>query len=131
MTSRITILGAGPGGYIAAIRAAHLGAEVTVIENDNLGGTCLNWGCIPTKTIKSSAEALQTARRLSEFGIAAEGGFKADMQAIMARKNKVVNILVKGRRYLKVIGSDWSKGTERFSPLPGSGWRSGTTARSR
>jgi dihydrolipoamide dehydrogenase len=58
MTTRITILGAGPGGYIAAIRAAHLGAEVTVIENDNLGGTCLNWGCIPTKTIISSDEAL-------------------------------------------------------------------------
>ena len=71
MTVRITILGAGPGGYMAAIKAAHLGAEVTVIENDRLGGTCLNRGCIPTKTIKSSAEALDIARRLSEFGITA------------------------------------------------------------
>jgi dihydrolipoamide dehydrogenase len=96
MTTRITILGAGPGGYIAAIRTAHLGAEVTVIENDNIGGTCLNWGCIPTKTLKSSAEAMNTAKRLSEFGISVEGGFRPDMQAIMARKNKVVNILAGG-----------------------------------
>lgn len=96
MTTRITILGAGSGGYTAAIRAAHLGAEVTVIEDDNIGGTCLNWGCIPTKTIRASAEALVTAGRLSEFGIAAGNGFSADMQAIMARKNKVVKILVGG-----------------------------------
>jgi dihydrolipoamide dehydrogenase len=94
MTTRITILGAGSGGYTAAIRAAHLGAEVTVIENDNLGGTCLNWGCIPTKTLRASAEALVTARRLSTFGIATEGGFRPDMQAIMARKDKVVKTLV-------------------------------------
>jgi len=96
VTTRITILGAGSGGYTAAIRAAHLGAEVTVIESDNLGGTCLNWGCIPTKTLRASAEALVAARRLSEFGITAEGGFSPDMQAIMARKNKVVKILVGG-----------------------------------
>lgn len=96
MTTRITILGAGPGGYVAALRAAHLGAEVTVIENDNLGGTCLNWGCIPTKTLKSSAEAMETARRLPEFGIVADGGFRPDMNAITARKNKVVKILAGG-----------------------------------
>ena len=96
MTTRITILGAGPGGYIAAIRAAHLGAQVTVIENDNLGGTCLNWGCIPTKTLKSSAEAMDTAKRLEEFGIIAEAGFRPDVQKIMARKDKVVKILVGG-----------------------------------
>ena len=81
---------------MAAIKAAHLGADVTVIENDNLGGTCLNWGCIPTKTLKSSAEALEMAERLSEFGIRAEGGFSADIQAIMARKDKVVKTLVSG-----------------------------------
>jgi len=96
MTTRITILGAGSGGYTAAIRAAHLGAEVTVIEDDNVGGTCLNWGCIPTKTIRASAEALVAAKRLSEFGITAGNGFRADMQAVMARKNKVVKILVGG-----------------------------------
>lgn len=94
MTTRITILGAGSGGYTAAIRAAHLGAEVTIIENDNLGGTCLNKGCIPTKTLRASAEALVNSRRLSTFGIIAEGGFHPDMQAIMARKDKVVKTLV-------------------------------------
>jgi len=96
MPMRITILGAGSGGYTAAIRAAHLGAEVTVIENDNIGGTCLNWGCIPTKTIRASAEALISANRLSEFGITGGNGFSPDMQAIMARKDKVVKILVGG-----------------------------------
>ena len=96
MTTRITILGAGSGGYTAAIRAAHLGAEVTVVENDSIGGTCLNWGCIPTKTLRASAEALSTANRLSEFGITAGGSFSPDMAAIMARKDKVVKTLVGG-----------------------------------
>ncbi|MCP4756356.1 MAG: dihydrolipoyl dehydrogenase, partial [Proteobacteria bacterium] len=67
-----------------------------VIENDNLGGTCLNRGCIPTKTLKSSAEVMATARRLSDFGITAEGDISPDMPAIMARKNKVVKTLVGG-----------------------------------
>ena len=59
MSQRIGIIGAGPGGYIAAIRAAQLGAQVTVIEQEAIGGTCLNWGCIPTKTLKTTAEAIE------------------------------------------------------------------------
>ena len=55
---KITILGAGPGGYVAAIKAAQLGVDVTVIEESEVGGTCLNWGCIPTKTLIASAELL-------------------------------------------------------------------------
>ena len=55
MTTRVTVLGAGPGGYVAAIRAAQLGAKVTVIERDNVGGTCLNRGCIPSKIMKTTA----------------------------------------------------------------------------
>lgn len=96
MATRLTILGAGPGGYIAAIRGAQLGAEVTIIETDHVGGTCLNRGCIPTKTIKSSAEAMDLAGRLSQYGIVAEGGFSPDMAAIMARKNKVIQTQIKG-----------------------------------
>ena len=96
MSKRITILGAGPGGYVAALRGAELGARVTVIENDTLGGTCLNWGCIPTKTLKSSAEAARKAERLKTYGIDFKGEIRADFAAIMARKNKVVSTLVSG-----------------------------------
>ena len=96
MSKRITILGAGPGGYVAALRGAELGARVTVIENDNLGGTCLNWGCIPTKTLKSSAEAARKAERLETFGIKCDGQIQPDFPAIMTRKDNVVSTLVRG-----------------------------------
>ena len=66
---KLAILGAGPGGYIAALRAAHLGAEVTVIEKEEVGGTCLNWGCIPTKAILASTGLLAKARRFKEYGL--------------------------------------------------------------
>ena len=96
MSKRITILGAGPGGYVAALHAARLGARITVIENDNLGGTCLNWGCIPTKTMKSSAEAIRNAQHLNHYGIELNGDVRPDFKAIMKRKDKVVATLVGG-----------------------------------
>lgn len=94
----ITIIGSGPGGHIAAFEAARRGAEVTLVEKADVGGTCLNSGCIPTKTLKSSAEALETAAKLTQFGIAAEAGdkkvaFKADMPAVIARKERVRKVL--------------------------------------
>lgn len=93
MSQRITIIGGGPGGYTAAFSAAKAGAQVTLVEAAHMGGTCLNWGCIPTKTLKASAEALETAHRLAEFGIAGGGEVRPDMPAIVARKNKVAEIL--------------------------------------
>lgn len=93
MSQRITIIGGGPGGYTAAFSAAKAGALVTLVEAAHMGGTCLNWGCIPTKTLKASAEALETAHRLAEFGIAGGGEARPDMPAIVARKNKVSEIL--------------------------------------
>jgi dihydrolipoamide dehydrogenase len=93
MSQRITIIGGGPGGYTAAFSAAKAGALVTLVEAAHMGGTCLNWGCIPTKTLKASAEALETAHRLAEFGIAGGGEVRPDMPAIVARKNKVSEIL--------------------------------------
>ncbi len=93
MTKRITIIGAGPGGYTAAFEAAKKGAEVTLIDSNFLGGTCLNWGCIPTKTIKSSAEIYKNFSHAKEFGINLETEPKIDMEAVIARKNKVVNTL--------------------------------------
>jgi dihydrolipoamide dehydrogenase len=97
---RIAIIGSGPGGYVAAIKAAQLGAEVTVIEKDAVGGTCLNWGCIPTKALAASAEALHKTRRLAEYGIDLAGEAKPDILKIMERKDKIVATQSKGIRSL-------------------------------
>ena len=93
MSLRITVIGAGPGGYTAAFDAARRGAEVTLLESKYLGGTCLNCGCIPTKTLKSSAEALETVRRAAEFGLTGGEASSVDMSAVIARKRKVTETL--------------------------------------
>lgn len=95
MTKKIAIIGAGPGGYVAAIRAAQLGANVFLIENREVGGTCLNRGCIPTKTYFRNAEIMSSFKRASEFGIEVEG-YKLDGKALQERKRNVVNTLVSG-----------------------------------
>ena len=68
----LIVLGAGPGGYVAAIRASQLGLNVAVVEREHLGGICLNWGCIPTKAMLRSAEVYHLAERAKEFGLSAE-----------------------------------------------------------
>ncbi|MEY8416731.1 dihydrolipoyl dehydrogenase [Tissierella praeacuta] len=95
LTKTIAVIGAGPGGYVAAIRGAQLGADIILIENREVGGTCLNRGCIPTKTYFRNAEIMSNFRRAAEFGITA-GEFKMDGKALQERKNKVVNTLVGG-----------------------------------
>jgi dihydrolipoamide dehydrogenase len=90
MAVRMAVLGAGPGGYVAAIRAAQLGAEVTVIEQHNVGGTCLNWGCIPSKVMITAAEMLEKFHRAEELGLRLEGKVIPDMQRLMLRKEKVI-----------------------------------------
>ncbi|MDR7857671.1 dihydrolipoyl dehydrogenase [Tissierella sp.] len=95
MTKTIAVIGAGPGGYVAAIRGAQLGANVILIENREVGGTCLNRGCIPTKTYFRNAEIMSNFKRAAEFGIEV-GQFKMDGKALQERKNKVVNTLVSG-----------------------------------
>lgn len=97
---RIAVLGAGPGGYVAAIRAAQLGGDVTVIEAGEVGGTCLNWGCIPTKTLIASAEVLHKTNNAKAFGLELNGTISPDIDKIVERKNKVVNTQVKGIRAL-------------------------------
>jgi dihydrolipoamide dehydrogenase len=96
MATRLTIIGAGPGGYVAAIRAAQQGAKVTLIEQDEVGGTCLNWGCIPSKVMKMTAEMLEQFQRASEFGLVVKGSMVPDMERLMARKQKVVQDQVTG-----------------------------------
>ena len=96
MSKHLAILGAGPGGYVAAIRAAQLGARVTVIENQALGGVCLNWGCIPSKALLSVVELGDKAKKAKELGLQLEGSVAYDAAVMVARKNKVVSNLVKG-----------------------------------
>jgi dihydrolipoamide dehydrogenase len=100
MPEKLTIIGAGPGGYVAAIRAAQKGAHVTVIEEAEVGGTCLNWGCIPTKTLIASAEALERVRSAAAYGIEVSGEVKFSLEKIKERKDRVVSTQVKGIRAL-------------------------------
>lgn len=96
MATHIAILGAGPGGYVAAIRAAQLGARVTVIEQQALGGVCLNWGCIPSKALLSVIELGDKLKKAEDLGILLPGPPRYDLARMVARKNKVVATLVKG-----------------------------------
>ena len=94
-TRRVVIIGAGPAGYVAAIRASQLGARVTLIERDRVGGTCLNRGCIPTKALLSDSKLLRKLRHSSVFSPLLTEGFNP-LTAMMQRKRKVVEELVKG-----------------------------------
>ena len=96
---KVVVIGAGPGGYVAAIRAAQLGAEVTVIEKGSLGGTCLNVGCIPTKALLSSVSVLSQIRSAEKFGIKV-GQVEPDFPAIISRAKKIVGDLNKGVDFL-------------------------------
>lgn len=99
LDSEITIIGAGPGGYVAALQAAKLGAKVVLIEKDTVGGTCLNRGCIPTKALVRSAEIYKNLQEADHFGCHAEK-ISIDMKKVISRKNDIVNQLVQGIHYL-------------------------------
>jgi dihydrolipoamide dehydrogenase len=88
----VLILGAGPGGYMAALRAATLGARVALVEKEHLGGVCMNWGCIPTKALYRATRLYQEMGRAAEHGIEVTG-LKVNLAAMIARKNRVVNQL--------------------------------------
>ncbi len=100
MATRITIIGAGPGGYVAAVSAARLGAEVTVIEQENVGGVCLNWGCIPSKIMITTASLLENFHKADTFGVDLPGdsnaGPRVNMAKLMARKEAVIGAQAKG-----------------------------------
>lgn len=93
------VIGAGPGGYVAAIRGAQLGLKVAIVERENLGGICLNWGCIPTKALLRSSEVFHLMHRAKEFGLKAEGiGY--DLDAVVARSRGVAKQLSGGIGHL-------------------------------
>ena len=98
-TFDVVVIGAGPGGYVAAIRAAQLGKSVAIIERENLGGICLNWGCIPTKAMLRSAEVFHLMHRAKEFGLSATG-VSYDLSAVIARSRGVAKQLSGGIGHL-------------------------------
>src|ERR671911_1007613 len=95
----VVVVGTGPGGYVAAIRAAQLGLKVATIEDDRPGGVCLNWGCIPTKALLRNAEVVHLFHRAEEFGIKVEG-FQADYAEAVRRSRRVADRMAKGVEFL-------------------------------
>ena len=95
----VIVVGSGPGGYVAAIRAAQLGKSVAIVERENLGGICLNWGCIPTKALLRSAEVFHLMHRAKEFGLTVTGA-SFDLDAVVARSRGVAKQLSNGIGFL-------------------------------
>lgn len=113
--AKVVIIGAGPGGYVAAIRAAQLGSGVVLVEKQLLGGTCLNWGCIPTKALLACAEALETIRDAEEYGIKV-GEPVPDLKAMVERKAKISEQLRNGiAQLLKANKVEFVKGAARLT----------------
>jgi len=100
MNYDLIVVGSGPGGYVAAIRASQLGMKVGVVEKAELGGVCLNWGCIPTKALLRSAEVYHNFNKAKEYGVSVEGQVKPDFEAMVNRSRKVANGMSKGIQYL-------------------------------
>ncbi|MEN9322922.1 MAG: Dihydrolipoyl dehydrogenase [Bacteroidota bacterium] len=95
----IIVLGSGPGGYVTAIRASQLGFKVAVIEKENLGGVCLNWGCIPTKALLKSAQVFDYLKHASDYGLTVSS-FDKDFNAVVARSRNVADGMSKGVQFL-------------------------------
>ena len=91
----VIVLGAGPGGYVCAIRAAQLGLSAAIVEPDELGGLCLNWGCIPSKALLRNADVLNTINNAADFGITV-GSVDASLDQAITRSRRVVHRLVRG-----------------------------------
>ncbi len=96
----LIVIGSGPGGYVAAIRASQLNMKVAVVEKSEVGGICLNWGCIPTKSLLKSAKVFDFIKHSSDYGITIEGEAKADFAAMVARSRSVADGMSKGVQYL-------------------------------
>jgi dihydrolipoamide dehydrogenase len=91
----LIVIGSGPGGYVAAVRASQLGLKTACIEKDRLGGVCLNWGCIPTKALLKNAEILNSIKSTSNFGISV-ASYEFDFEKVVKRSRSVADRLSKG-----------------------------------
>jgi dihydrolipoamide dehydrogenase len=99
MNYDIIVIGSGPGGYVAAIRASQLGFKTAIIEKENLGGICLNWGCIPTKALLKSAQVFEYLHHAADYGISADH-IKADFEGVVKRSRGVADSMSKGVQFL-------------------------------
>ena len=115
-TFDVVVIGAGPGGYPAAIRAAQLGASVAIVEKEQLGGTCLNWGCIPTKALIAAADTFARIKHAEAFGITVKGA-SVDYAVMIGHKNKVVSQLQGGIKQL--LDRQWREAVRRRRLLQG------------
>ena len=100
MNFDLIVIGSGPGGYVAAIRGSQLGLKTAVVEKAELGGICLNWGCIPTKALLKSAQVYQYASHSNEYGVKIDGTVSADFEAIVKRSREVAAGMSNGIQYL-------------------------------
>lgn len=100
MKYNLIVIGSGPGGYVAAIRASQLGLKVGVIEKSELGGVCLNWGCIPTKSLLKSAQVYEYTKHAADYGVTISGDIKPDFTAMVDRSRQVADGMSKGIQFL-------------------------------
>ena len=99
MNYDVIVLGSGPGGYPAAIRASQLGKKVAIVERESLGGICLNWGCIPTKALLKSAQVYEYLMHAQDYGVKATG-VEADFGAMVKRSRGVADAMKIGRAHV-------------------------------
>lgn len=100
MNYDVLVIGSGPGGYVAAIRSSQLGLKTAVVERESLGGICLNWGCIPTKSLLKSAQVYDYFKKAEDYGLSVEGKVKPDFAKIIARSRAVAEGMSKGVQFL-------------------------------
>lgn len=116
MTYDLIVIGSGPGGYVAAIRASQLGLKTAIVERDSLGGICLNWGCIPTKALLKSAQVFEYLNHAADYGIKVNGG-EADFAAVIKRSRDIAEGMNKGVGFLmKKNKIDVITGTGKVKP---------------
>ena len=116
MNYDVIVIGSGPGGYVAAIKSAQLGMKTAVVERENLGGICLNWGCIPTKALLKSAQVYNYVNHAATYGVTAQPA-EADLPAMVARSRGVAETMSKGVQFLlKKNNVDVITGTGKVLP---------------
>jgi dihydrolipoamide dehydrogenase len=117
MNYDLIVIGSGPGGYVAAIRASQLGMKTAVVEKESLGGVCLNWGCIPTKALLKSAQVFRYASHALDYGVKIEGAITPDFEGMIKRSRDVANGMSNGVQFLfKKNKIEFLKGTGSIKP---------------
>jgi dihydrolipoamide dehydrogenase len=117
MNYDLIVIGSGPGGYVAAIRASQLGMKTAVVERESIGGICLNWGCIPTKALLKSAQVFRYASHAIDYGVKIEGAITPDFEGIVKRSRDVANGMSNGVQFLfKKNKIELLKGSAKIKP---------------